>query len=507
MNSLKLRMTFIIVVLLILYSSFQWYKTYENIVLSNGTRLEWTSCWFKVPLSQITKRVSCAYLFPSSLIRLPIVVIKQPFWNRQPSPILYLIGGPGYATGLAQEEIEYWLTWLDMSEWPHDLVLFDQRGIGMSQPQANCPEIISIAPEVLGKSLTLEEEFSLEKVALEQCYKRLRESGINLSSYTTLNSSHDVGDLMEALGGTDWNLYGVSYGTRLALSVVREYPERVRSVILDSVYPPEIRELLETPFVYDNALAMLFKGCAADEDCNSAFPNLEASFFTLLAQLRQTPLELMVLAPGSEKKLKVVINDNRLVNMVFQAIYRWDFIGRLPFAIESARRGDYEPLMPIVEYFVAWLFDTNFSDAVYMSVECYDSFPEITRDEFMAQVARFPRVRYFVEKQWDYNFCRIWQVGRANDAFRQPVNSNKPALFLAGEYDPITPPIWAKNAAAHFSQGHVFVFPGIGHGAVNSDTCAPQLVRKFLQNPKQKPQHECFSWLSVPNFILDAKEL
>ncbi|RKZ93666.1 MAG: hypothetical protein DRR19_00480 [Candidatus Parabeggiatoa sp. nov. 1] len=504
MKLLKLRTTFIIVVLLILYGSFQWYKASENIVLSNGARLEWTPCWFKTP-SQTTKHISCAYLFPSRSIRLPVVIIKQSFWNRQPSPILYLSGGPGYATGLAQEDIEFWLTWLDMNKWPHDLVLFDQRGTGLSQPQPNCPEVMSQVPEVLGQSLTLEKEFSLGKTAIEQCYKRLRENGIDLSSYNTLNSSRDVGNLMEALGGTDWNLYGVSYGTRLALSVVREYPERVRSVILDSVYPPEINELLETPFVYDNALATLFKGCAADEDCNSAFPNLEASFFTLLAQLRKAPIELMVSAPDSEKKLKVVINDHRFINMIFQALYRWDFIASLPVAIESAQRGNYEPLMPIVEDFVTWLLDTNFSDAVYMSVECYDGFPETTRNEFMAQVARFPRVREFVEKQWDYKFCRIWQVGRANDAFREPVSSDIPALFLAGKYDPVTPPVWAKKAAAHFSRGHVFVFPGIGHGAVDSDTCAPQLVREFLQNPLLKPQHECLSWLSTPDFVVDVE--
>ena len=494
------------------YLSFEkWRKNPDNVVLNNGTRLEWTQCWFKVPFSQITKRVSCAYLFPSPSIRLPIVVIKQPFWKRKKStiskegPILYLAGGPGYPTGLDQEDIEFWLMWLGLNDWPHDLVLFDQRGTGLAQPQFNCPEISSLTRVILGQLLTLEKEFSVWNAAVERCYKRLRKEGIELSKYTTTNNSRDVADLMEALGGTHWNLYGASYGTRLALSVIRDYPERVRSVILDSVYPPEINELLETPFVYDNALATLFEGCKADKGCHSKFPHLESSFQKMLEKLQKAPIELKVSAPKSKKKIKVVINDYRFVDVIFQSLYRWDFIGRLPFAIESAQRSNYKPLIPMVEDYVDRLLDKDFSHAVYLSVECHDNSPDTAREDYMAQVARFPRVSKFVKPYWDYNLCNIWQVGDAGKAFRKPVTSEIPTLFLSGKYDPVTPPVWAKKAAAGFSRGHVFSFPGIGHGAVDSNECAPKLVRQFLHNPNKKPHHNCLSGLSGPEFVFSAK--
>jgi len=501
MKSLKLWMTFIIVVSMI-WGFLHWRESPGNVVLSNGTRFEWTPCWFKVPFHQTSKRVRCAYLFPSPSIRLSVVVIKQPIWNRKGGPILYLAGGPGYPTGLNQEAIEYWMMWLELNDWPHDLVLFDQRGTGLSQPSFSCPEIMSVTQDILGQSLPLEKEFSLGKAAVEQCYQRLTESNIDLLKYTTTNNSRDVADLMVALGGNDWNLYGASYGTRLALSVVRNYPQRVRSVILDSVYPPEINELLEIPFFYDNALTTLFKGCQLDEVCHSNFPNLEASFETLLEQVRQAPIEFKVSAPDSKKPVNVMINDHRLMDVVFQALYRWDFIGQLPLAIDSARRGDYKPLYPLVENYASWLLDKDFSDAVYFSVECHDHFPDTTREEYMAQVARFPRVSRFVKNHWDYNVCQFWKVANAGKAFHQQVSSKIPALFLSGKYDPVTPPLWAKNSAAHFSQGYVFVFPGIGHGAVDSDECAPKLVREFLHNPKQKPSNECFSSVSGPDFEL-----
>ena len=505
MTSLKLWTTLVIVSLFLSWILPHQHEPAENIVLSNGTRLEWTPCWFEVPLSQITKRINCAYLYTSNHIRLPIVTIKNRFWTHQQGPVLYLTGGPGYPTELDQKGLEFWLSWLEFNNFPFDLVLFDPRGTGMSQPRIDCPEMMELTQDILDQNLTLEEELSLGKSVLEQCYQRLRDSGIQLTNFTTTHNSRDVANLMDALGGNHWNIYGSSYGTRLALSVIRDYPKRVRSLILDSVYPPQINDSLETPFVYNNALSTFFNGCKALTDCNATYPNLKASFFNLIAQLRKTPIELTVSTPESKKSVKIVINDHRFINIIFQALYRWDFIAQLPSIIEATRRGNYQPMTPLVEDFVAWLLDTNFSDAVYFSVECHDSFPETTRKDYMAQVAKFPHISQFVKPLWDYNVCEIWQVGYASPAFRQPVTSDIPTLFLAGQYDPVTPPLWAKNAATHFSQSYYFVFPGIGHGAVDSDYCAPILMQAFWQNPKQKPHHKCLSELSGTNFILEIE--
>ena len=501
-------LTVLLIVLLLVWQLFQWNDNPEDIVLANGTRLEWTPCWFDIPFFSWLKTVHCAYLFPSKDQKLPVVVIKNRLlWNLNSSPILYLSGGPGSPTGLDQESIEFWWTWLEINDWSHDLVLFDQRGTGLSQPQLTCPELLSLGQNLLEQALTQEKEFSFGAAAIKQCYQRLCEEGIELSNYTTTHNSHDVNDLMAALGGYDWNLYGVSYGTRLALSVVKNHPERLRSVILDSVYPPEIDELFETPFIYDNALATLFKGCQINEECHSTFEHLESTFFMLLEQLRETPIELTIseLEIDSEKPLKVLINDHRLLEIVFQALYRWDLIEILPLAIDSARRGHYNPLIPLVKFYLEWLLDPYFSDAIYFSVECHDNSSQITREQFMAQVALFPRVRRFVENQWDYNICQIWQVGRENPEFHQPIRSNIPTLLLAGEYDPVTPTRWAKKAAEGFSQGYLFVFPGIGHGVVDSDHCASMITREFLHNPQQKPYNDCLSNLTGSQFIIEDK--
>jgi pimeloyl-ACP methyl ester carboxylesterase len=503
MKSLKLWTVFVIITLFFGWNSSQWFENIDDITLTNGSRLEWTPCWFNISFSQsITKRIRCAYLFSAPNVQLPVVTITNRFRTSSEGPVLYLTGGPGYPTGLDQEGLEFWLYWLEINKFAFDLVLFDPRGTGLGQPRLECPEVTALVRQILGDSLTLEAEFGLAKKALEQCYFRLRDNGIDLTYFTTTQNSRDVVDLMEALGGDNWNLYGSSYGTRVALSVLRDYPAHVRTVILDGVYPPEVDELLEMPYLYHNALSTLFKGCRFDVACHTTFPNLENTFFKLIAQLRQSPIPLTVSEPETKELVKVMINDQRLLNIVFQALYRWDFIAKLPLAIESAQAGNYNPLIPLVEDFVTWQLDTDFSDAVYYSTECSDNLP-LGKADYLAQVAQFPSVREFVQQYWDYNLCQIWPISYANPSLQKPVTSDIPTLFLAGEYDPVTPPKWAKKAANRFKYGYFFVFPGIGHGSVNSDHCAPMIVLEFLQNPKIKPEHECLFELIGPEFILN----
>lgn len=518
---MKLQVIFLLILLLSIEVLAK-FGEHSNIILSNGAKLEWTTCWFTAQTD-----VSCAYFFPSdhlrSKIRLPVVVIKNKnnATNPQLNPILYLSGGPGAATGLGDERIENWVAWMEDNDWPYDLVLFDQRGTGLSQPKLDCYEVSAMIRNTLNKSLSAKQESQLWQQAVKKCHQRLSKAGIDLSNYSTSASGRDVGELMETLGGWNWNLYGVSYGTRLALTVIRDHPERLRSVILDSVYPPEVNELLEMPFLYDNALSNVFKGCQTDLTCRSTFPNLESSFFQLLDTLHQSPAEFTVssesspthspptllprddglelnIPPTSQllKEVKVKVDDNRLMDMIFYSLYSWEISQFLPAAIEAASQGQYHQLMPIVEDYVNRMFNDEFSYAVYLSVECQDRATRSSRSEFLAKVRQFPRVRKFVENQWDNDLCRLWKVPKKGSSkpSGQPVISEVPTLFLAGQYDPVTPPRWARRAASRFKQGYFVELRGIGHGTVDSDTCASAVIRDFLQSPWLKPTTDCLFW-------------
>jgi pimeloyl-ACP methyl ester carboxylesterase len=152
-----------------------------------------------------------------------------------------------------------------------DLILIDQRGTGYSQPSLDCPaaaHLIQVPPQPVGKELA-----SLDS-AYRQCHDRLVHDGIDLSAYNTVDNAADIADLRKALGYRTVNLYGVSYGTRLALTVMRHYPQGIRSLVLDSVLPPQhdYAALLRS---IDTAFTTLFHSCAQAPNCSHEFPHLQ----------------------------------------------------------------------------------------------------------------------------------------------------------------------------------------------------------------------------------------
>ena len=121
--------------------------------LDSGARLEWVDCWFEVPW---TRPVHCAYLHTApepgatpERFTLPVVYLSQSIWERHRPPTLYIAGGPGGSAWLEADEIDFWLQWVDLTDWPGDLILYDQRGVGLSEPAIHCPELQTLRRELL----------------------------------------------------------------------------------------------------------------------------------------------------------------------------------------------------------------------------------------------------------------------------------------------------------------------------------------------------------------------
>ena len=240
-------------------------------------RVESASCWMELP-EGVTEgdNIDCGYLIvpedrgdPSSpTIQLAYAVLYAPADVVKPDPVVYLAGGPG---GNAVGELDGWLDIPYLQD--RDLILLDQRGTGYSLPSLNCPE--------------MEQN---EENATQVCHDRLISEGVNLQAYNSAENAADVADLRIALGYDEWNLYGISYGTRLALTVMRDHPEGVRSVVIDSVYPPEISSWEQYGQNTADEFNKLFQGCAADVQCSADYPNLEQAFYTTAEQLNAEPV-------------------------------------------------------------------------------------------------------------------------------------------------------------------------------------------------------------------------
>ncbi len=210
------------------------------------------------------------------------------------------------------------------------MILFDQRGTGYSPPALDCPETTQASLDQLDKVLTPEEADNQYNQALTACHDRLTTQGYNLAAYNSAESAADINDLRIALGIQEWNLYGISYGTRLALTTLRDYRQGIRSVVIDSVYPPQASLVTDTPADFARALNLVFDTCAADQTCNSAYPDLKQVLFDTARKLNTTPAKTHPhpARPGSigsaGKQLPALLDGDSLLSFLFQVMYGSD---------------------------------------------------------------------------------------------------------------------------------------------------------------------------------------
>src|SRR5919112_6091912 len=244
-------------------------------------------------------------------IQIPVARAKATSPNPQPDPLVYLTGGPG-GTGLAAAVLRVQAGW----NADRDVIFIDQRGTLKAQPLLACPEIDAFLQAGVSLAPTSEEFATQSAAATQACHDRLVAAGWDLSAYNTTENAADVADLRVGLGIPEWNLYGVSYGTELALQILRDHPEGIRSVVLDSVVPPQLN-LLDG--FWPNAAAgfrALFDACAADAACHTAFPDLESEFRTLVTQLTAQPRTIPITDPTSGQNINVVFDGYTLANLI-----------------------------------------------------------------------------------------------------------------------------------------------------------------------------------------------
>ena len=228
-------------------------------------------------------------------IDLAFAVLKSTSLSPVPDPLIYLHGGPGAAELRSLAKMTERFAPIRQSR---DVVIFDQRGTGYSNERLTCEVEYATQQEAMREFVqnynqsggSVPEEFGVNYKIFEVCLERFEEIDTDLAQYNTMNNARDVVNLASALGYDVYNLYGFSYGTQLALEVMRQQPEALRSVILDSVAPADLKlyENFGQPNV--EAVTSLFEICANDEACSAAYPDLQNRFEALLTTLNNHPL-------------------------------------------------------------------------------------------------------------------------------------------------------------------------------------------------------------------------
>jgi pimeloyl-ACP methyl ester carboxylesterase len=266
--------------------------------------------------------------------------------------------------------------------------------------------------------------------------------GVDPAAYTTAASAADLEDLRRVLGVRRWNLYGVSYSTRLMLAVLRDYGATVRSAVLDSPLPPSVRYDDASVGHFAGALDAVLRDCAAQPACRAAYPDLRTRFYAALARADRAPLTITVRSPVDSTPVALRLRAADLAGLV--PVGDADELPGVPRRLDQIARGDTAALRPDAE---RALGARGYAWGMRYSVWCAEEAPYARRVAAARQPGSRPELAGLDPSTAAAAVCAAWRVppGPARDT--AAVRSAVPVLLLAGAYDPETPAAWAAAAA------------------------------------------------------------
>ncbi len=391
-------------------------------------------------------------------LRIPVLIAKHPTRAAHLQPLLLLGGGPGDALfptlpallGDAQRSAAL----VD----GQDVIAAEYRGTGAANPKLQCDARLTNTKTV---------ELCLEKM------KRLK---VQLNRYNGVEFANDIEQLRRSLRVSQWNLAGFSYGTREALTILRERPATVRSMVLDGLNPPG--EAFANPAQAARALEEYFQRCQSDVRCATAFPNLKARFVARMGELNRTPLQIN----GSSIKGDVLIQ----TLTIYQSSP--ELLAYIPAVIDRYAEADVAFISKIVIAPTADELlppDPTFSDALFFSAICNESAPFVDRAKYDRDAnGSDPILRAYARRALDsLNICAQWPSGRGSDRENRDVALTVPSLIFNSTFDLQTPAVVGRELLArNLRNAAGFEFP-VGHVALQQATgCALQLLIGFQRS-------------------------
>ncbi|HEY1015302.1 MAG TPA: alpha/beta hydrolase [Herpetosiphonaceae bacterium] len=411
---------------------------------------------------------------------------KQP---PLPDAVVYLGGGPGGWTieSLAAGGADNLTGFLA----ERDVFVLDLRGTGYSTPRLDCPESENLRWVFAERQPSEAARRETWYDTLRTCHAAFVEQGIDWSDYTSAASAADAEDLRLALGAPPWNVFGGSYGARVALTLARDYPAGIRSLILDSPVPLQADSFIETPSNQMQALERVFAACAAQPPCQSAFPALGATLEQLVERLNRAPRLVQITDERTGRLVDIRIDGTFLLTLLAHGMDIPSNIGKLPLLIYDLA-GDREGILAgLARYeYSAELF----SEGVYYGAKCVEEWP-FTTSEAVGREIEQGNPRLLLPSLPDFEalrqFCRDIGAAPAPALENQAVRSSIPALILSGALDARTPPSGARLIAADLERSRSLELPTAGHGVFGRSPCAKSLVRRFLDELDAPAEIDC----------------
>jgi pimeloyl-ACP methyl ester carboxylesterase len=419
------------------------------------------------------------------------VMIVHPAETRDPaSPVIFLSGGPG-SPSLVHVETLVTTPAIKEIVVDRDWVFFDQRGGGRSVPELYCQP----------------DDDWFRRV--RTCRDQLLKQGVDLSQYNSARIASDMEALRKALGVKQWNVWGASYGSRLAFTMARDYPASVRTLLVDGPYMPEEQEVVEDLHGAEVVGNKIFYKCAVDAACAAKYPQLRSRFLSALPRLRQQPLSI-----GKEQRDDSAVT-GYMQNILYGGAYP-TFEQRVQTVLayaDAAARGDGERLLQLETKMaketppIPPLPDQGkFHIGQNLSIDCHEEKPFESVAEYEQAAAKSDMVRaFFGHDGLDGSFktCALWPAGRADAIENTRVYYDGPILAFTGELDPTLSGLAGYKIEMLYANARNVVFKNAGHAQFYIRTynyspeemvyrrCALELGRQFLADPQQELDTRC----------------
>ncbi|MEP6939956.1 MAG: alpha/beta hydrolase [Rudaea sp.] len=417
-------------------------------------------------------------------IDLKLAIIKSDAERADTDIVVYLAGGPGQSAVETYPQLAGALATLRKH---HHILLLDQRGTGLSHPLDCKDESLADkqpdAPDA--DAVDASSAFDAKKFADEtaRCLREVAKTS-DPTQYTTTIAAEDLEDLRKSIGAPQFDLVGVSYGTRMAQQYLMRHPGGVRSVVLDSVAPNELVFGQEFAQNLESALKAQFALCGSNPACAKTFGDPYASLTKLRGELRAKPQQYSFRDPVTFLPVTLRLTDRRLAGLVRMFAYAPESAALLPLSIAEGLKGNYTPLAGQTQLLQEDM-SASMSGGMQASVVCAEDAdllkdnPEDASTLLGTSLADALRA-----------MCSAWPHGTRPADFHDPIRSDAPVLILAGELDPVTPPRYGEQLMKTLANAKLLVAKGQGHNVIGRG-CIPKLVGEFVDtlNPKTLDTH------------------
>ena len=441
-------------------------------------RYETVECFPQVRILATNAPLECGWLTLPELRSRPdgpavrLAVIRYRASNPTAPPLVYLHGGPGGAGAIVPSS----LNWFNrMSDGVRDVIRFDQRAVGLSEPKL-----------CLGIQRDTSRTQDAWNANARNCIADIKAQGRDPAGYTTVVQADDVRELRLALGYDKWDVFGVSYGGRLAAEVMRRDSNGVRAVILHSPAIPIVASLTEDPISVQTALERLFARCANQAECRAAFPTLERDFYDVYREVSANPRAI------TASRGPMRFDGQQYLRAVRCQLTSTRQVLRLPLAIHELRRGDRVHAATVLANACAGPASQNQAGINVKNylTNCADGNGKAYWDSRRSVAARIDSMWLVFEEFGEE--CDIWQPRYADTTDLSPIRSSIPTLIITGEFDERTPTDHARRGAAGLTRKYIFEMPGEGHGTPPTG-CQAELMRQFLADPTREPDGSCIA--------------